>query len=46
MTLGARNVFDEDPPQYQDNDDFDSGYDEYQREIFGRVPYIRLEQGF
>ena len=46
VTLGARNVFDEDPPQYETSDGDKIFYDEYQHEIFGRVPYIRLEQGF
>ena len=42
ITLGARNVFDEDPPQYG----WGSGYDLYQHEVYGRVPYLRLKQSF
>jgi iron complex outermembrane receptor protein len=38
ITVGARNVLDKDPP--------DSGglYDNYQHDVFGRVPYIQWEQ--
>jgi iron complex outermembrane receptor protein len=38
ITVGARNVLDRDPPQ--------SGaqYDNYQHDVFGRVPYVRWEQ--
>jgi iron complex outermembrane receptor protein len=39
ITVGARNVFDKDPPL--DNDGF---YDNYQHDVFGRVPYVRWEQ--
>jgi iron complex outermembrane receptor protein len=46
VTLGARNVFDEDPPRYEDSEGDAEQYDLYQHEIFGRVPYIRLEQDF
>jgi iron complex outermembrane receptor protein len=42
VTVGARNVFDRDPPQYEDGTD----YDITQHEIYGRVPYLRLEQDF
>jgi iron complex outermembrane receptor protein len=42
ITLGARNVFDRDPPQYRDGTE----YDIQQHEIYGRVPYLRLEQDF
>jgi hypothetical protein len=35
-------VFDRDPPQYEDGTD----YDITQHEIYGRVPYLRLEQDF
>ena len=42
VTIGARNVFDEDPPQFKDGTD----YDIYQHEIYGRVPYLRLEVDF
>jgi iron complex outermembrane receptor protein len=38
ITVGARNIFDEDPPT--------SGgrYQSAQHEVFGRVPYVRWEQ--
>jgi iron complex outermembrane receptor protein len=42
VTLGARNLFDEDPPTTTD-----SGapyYSNYLHDVFGRVPYIRYEQ--
>jgi hypothetical protein len=42
VTLGARNVLDRDPPQFRDGTD----YDIQQHEIYGRVPYLRLEQDF
>jgi iron complex outermembrane receptor protein len=42
ITFGARNVFDRDPPQYLDGTDYDNG----QHEVYGRVPYLRLEQDF
>jgi iron complex outermembrane receptor protein len=42
FTVGARNVFDRDPPQSNTSD----GYDMTQHEIYGRVPYLRLEQDF
>jgi len=38
ITVGARNVFDRDPP------DSDGFWDNYQHDVFGRVPYIRWEQ--
>lgn len=38
LTVGARNVFDRDPPH--DDDFFDSN----QHDVFGRVPYVRWEQ--
>lgn len=40
ITVGARNVFDRDPPHNED------GWDTNQYDIFGRVPYIRWEQDF
>ena len=47
VTLGARNVFDEDPPQFEDcQGDGPDDYDMWQHEIYGRVPYLRLEQDF
>ena len=42
VTLGARNVLDRDPPQFRDG----TGYSIRQHEIYGRVPYLRLEQDF
>ena len=43
VTLGARNLFDEDPPT--DLVNFDSPYYSSQlHDIFGRVPFIRYEQ--
>jgi len=43
ITIGARNVLNRDPP-------FDPrqgiGYDMTQHEIYGRVPYLRIEQDF
>jgi iron complex outermembrane receptor protein len=41
VTLGARNVFDRNPPQGTAG-----GYDISQHEIYGRVPYVRIEQDF
>jgi len=38
ITVGARNVFDRDPPHR------DEYYDNYQHDVFGRVPYVRWEQ--
>jgi iron complex outermembrane receptor protein len=38
ITVGARNIFDEDPPT-----DF-GFYTNQQHEVFGRVPYVRWEQ--
>ena len=43
VTLGARNVLDKDPPQYRF---YGANYDITQHEIYGRVPYLRLEQDF
>jgi iron complex outermembrane receptor protein len=42
ITVGARNVFDRDPPRSNTGE----GYDMTQHEIYGRVPYLRLEQDF
>jgi iron complex outermembrane receptor protein len=42
ITLGARNVFDRDPPL----GNYGVVYEEGQHEIYGRVPYLRLEQDF
>ena len=42
FTVGARNVLDRDPPHSNTSD----GYDMRQHEIYGRVPYLRLEQDF
>ena len=42
VTIGARNVFDRDPPQ----PNWGSDYDIQQHEVYGRVPYLRLEQSF
>ena len=39
ITLGARNVFDEDPPTT-----VDGFYTNYLHDVYGRVPYIRYEQ--
>jgi len=38
ITVGARNVFDRDPAHSG------SFYDNYQHDVFGRVPYVRWEQ--
>ena len=38
ITVGARNVFDKDPPMSN------GFYDNYQHDVFGRVPYVRWEQ--
>jgi iron complex outermembrane receptor protein len=42
FTVGARNVLDRYPPQANTG----QGYDMTQHEIYGRVPYLRLEQDF
>ena len=42
IAVGARNVFDRDPPRPVSGSD----YDMTQYEIHGRVPYLRLEQSF
>jgi iron complex outermembrane receptor protein len=39
ITLGARNLFDEDPPTT-----VDGFYTNYLHDVYGRVPYIRYEQ--
>jgi iron complex outermembrane receptor protein len=38
ITVGARNVLDKDPVRQEDF------YDNYQHDVFGRVPYVRWEQ--
>ena len=38
ITVGARNILDKDPV-HQGSD-----YDNYQHDVFGRVPYVRWEQ--
>jgi iron complex outermembrane receptor protein len=43
ITVGARNVFDRDPPLFSRWGD---SYDITQHEVYGRVPYLRLEQDF
>jgi iron complex outermembrane receptor protein len=43
ITVGARNVFDRDPPRKTWGN---AAYDRSQHEIYGRVPYLRLEQDF
>jgi iron complex outermembrane receptor protein len=43
ITIGARNVFDRDPPEKSWGSAY---YDRTQHEIYGRVPYLRLEQNF
>lgn len=42
ITIGARNVFDRDPPL----GNYGTIYEQGQHEIYGRVPYLRLEQDF
>jgi iron complex outermembrane receptor protein len=42
ITVGARNILDRDPPRSNTGE----GYDMTQHEIYGRVPYLRLEQDF
>ena len=43
LTLGARNLTNEDPPL--DSVNFGSpGYDQHYYDVYGRVPYIRYEQ--
>jgi iron complex outermembrane receptor protein len=42
VTLGARNLFDEDPPTTADGGA--PYYSNYLHDVFGRVPYIRYEQ--
>ncbi len=42
ITVGARNAFDRDPPHYRNG----SEYDMRQYEVYGRVPYLRLEADF
>jgi len=42
ITVGARNVFDRDPPL----GNYGTIYEQGQHEIYGRVPYLRLEQDF
>jgi iron complex outermembrane receptor protein len=44
ITVGARNVFDRDPPSTKPGSY--NNYDMTQHEIYGRVPYLRLEQDF
>jgi iron complex outermembrane receptor protein len=46
VTLGARNAFDQDPPQFENNEGENWDYDITQHEAYGRVPYLRLEQDF
>lgn len=41
ITVGARNIFDEDPPTATN---FQNIYSNQLHDIFGRVPYIRYEQ--
>jgi iron complex outermembrane receptor protein len=43
VTVGARNVLDRDPPY---DGRWGIGYDQWQHEVYGRVPYLRLEQDF
>ena len=43
ITVGARNVLDRDPPRKTRGN---AAYDRQQNEIYGRVPYLRLEQDF
>ena len=43
ITVGARNVLDRDPPRARAAG---VGYDMWSHEIYGRVPYLRLEQDF
>ena len=43
ITVGARNIFDRDPPRKEWGN---AAYDRTQHEIYGRVPYLRLEQDF
>jgi len=43
ITVGARNVFDRDPAQL-DPAYLGAHYDNYQYDVFGRVPYVRWEQ--
>jgi outer membrane receptor protein involved in Fe transport len=38
ITVGARNIFDQDPPTSE------GFYTNYQHDVFGRVPYVRWEQ--
>jgi iron complex outermembrane receptor protein len=42
VTLGARNVFDEDPPTSQNITS--PYYSNYLHDVYGRVPYVRYEQ--
>jgi iron complex outermembrane receptor protein len=42
VTIGARNVFDEDPPTSQNIGS--PYYSNYLHDVYGRVPYIRYEQ--
>ncbi len=42
ITVGARNAFDRDPPHYRNGRE----YDMVQYEVYGRVPYLRLEADF
>jgi iron complex outermembrane receptor protein len=42
FTVGARNVFDRDPPL----GNYGNIYEQGQHEVYGRVPYLRLEQNF
>jgi iron complex outermembrane receptor protein len=44
ITIGARNVLDRDPPYHETGGGV--GYDMWQHEVYGRVPYLRLEQDF
>jgi iron complex outermembrane receptor protein len=42
LTLGARNLFDEDPPTSEAAGG--PNYSNYLHDVYGRVPYVRCEQ--
>jgi len=42
VTIGARNIFDEDPPTSQNITS--PYYSNYLHDVYGRVPYLRYEQ--
>jgi len=44
VTVGARNIFDEDPPTTTANGFPNPYYSNYLADVYGRIPYLRYEQ--